>query len=186
MVDELPPKACTKCGRAQPPSEYYLAKGGRDGLRGDCKSCFRLRAAERYKSNPEPIKQRARQWAADNPERVQEQRRQYTASGRKASSDRRSYLKRTAGISLEEYAVMLESQDGRCCICDALPTPGISLHVDHDHLTGRRRRLLCFRCNNALGDFNDDPSLLRTAAAYLEEFEVASARHLALARLRAG
>ena len=35
-------------------------------------------------------------------------------------------------------------------------------------MTGKIRVLLCFQCNNALGDLEDDPSLLRAAAHYLE------------------
>ena len=63
---------------------------------------------------------------------------------------------------------MLVAQRGVCAICERPPTDGISLHVDHDHATGARRKLLCFRCNNSLGDLEDDPDLLRRAAAYLD------------------
>ena len=63
---------------------------------------------------------------------------------------------------------MLAAQDGVCAICGRPPTEGISLHVDHDHESGARRGLLCFRCNNSLGDLEDDSDLLRRAAAYLD------------------
>jgi hypothetical protein len=71
-------------------------------------------------------------------------------------------------MTLDEYNAMLAEQGGVCAVCSRPPTSGISLHVDHDHATGRIRGLLCFRCNNALGDLEDDPALLRAAARYLE------------------
>jgi Recombination endonuclease VII len=59
---------------------------------------------------------------------------------------------------------MLESQDGLCAICRAAP----AVHVDHDHVTGAVRALLCFNCNGGLGQFKDDPGLLHLAAFYVE------------------
>jgi hypothetical protein len=94
--------------------------------------------------------------------------RRYRASGRRAEVDRRSYLKRKFGITPEQYDEMLAAQGGVCALCGRQPRDDISLHVDHDHRTGAIRKLLCFRCNNALGDLGDDPELLRAAAEYLD------------------
>ena len=56
----------------------------------------------------------------------------------------------------------------RCCaICGRRPTNGISLHVDHSHKTGKIRGLLCFRCNNGIGDFRENPEIIGKAAAYI-------------------
>jgi hypothetical protein len=161
-------KTCTKCGVLQPIENFYRAAGTRDGLRGDCKSCFQARAAARYRANPEPMKQRAKQWARENPERLRATKRRYAASGRKQTVDRRSYLKRKYGVTPEWYDETLAAQGGGCAICGRPPRDDISLHVDHDHRTGELRLLLCFLCNNLLGDVDDDADRLRAAAAYLE------------------
>jgi hypothetical protein len=164
-------KQCTKCGLVQPIENFYKAAGTRDGRRGDCKSCFQARAAARYRQNPEAMKARARRWQAENPERVAENLRRYRQSGRKAASDRRSHLKRKYGITPERYHDMLAAQGGGCAICRRPPRDDIALHVDHDHETGSIRGLTCFRCNNALGDFNDDAELLTRAQAYLHRHD---------------
>ncbi len=67
----------------------------------------------------------------------------------------------------EGYNIWLQRQGGVCAICKAKPV-GARLAVDHDHKTMRVRGLLCRQCNTALGSFNDDPSRLRAAVAYLE------------------
>ena len=58
---------------------------------------------------------------------------------------------------------MLEEQGGVCAICKTAP----AVHVDHDHATGAVRALLCFNCNGGLGQFKDDPAVLRAAAEYV-------------------
>lgn len=57
----------------------------------------------------------------------------------------------------------IKSEIKECVICgDSGP-----LVVDHDHVTGKVRGLLCNRCNRGLGQFRDDPILLEFAAQYL-------------------
>ena len=87
-------------------------------------------------------------------------------------------IKRLYNISASDYEAMLTAQDGVCAICkrveiyqDALGSRTIRrLNVDHDHKTGRVRALLCSRCNTGLGNFDDDPDLMRSAIAYLAQF----------------
>ena len=57
----------------------------------------------------------------------------------------------------------IKSSTTECVICgDA----GL-LVVDHDHVTGQVRGMLCNHCNRGLGHFRDDPTLLEFAAQYL-------------------
>ena len=100
--------------------------------------------------------------------RVKEARTEYDKSER--GHDR--YLQRIFGITLENYNIILNSQDRKCAICGLSGGTGgkISprLSVDHDHITGRVRGLLCGLCNTAIGFFKDSPYLLRNAADYIE------------------
>jgi hypothetical protein len=59
---------------------------------------------------------------------------------------------------------MLEVQGELCAVCKAAPV----LHVDHDHVTGAVRALLCFNCNAGLGQFKDNPEALHAAAYYVQ------------------
>jgi hypothetical protein len=101
-------------------------------------------------------------WALANPER-------------KARNTRRSTLLIKYGLTVEQHEQMWADQRGVCALCEQPPKADSAgaaavLHVDHDHVTGRVRTLLCKDCNNGLGDFFDDPELLRRAADYIEYF----------------
>lgn len=101
-------------------------------------------------------------WALANPEK-------------KAQNTRRSTLLIKYGLTLEQYEQMWADQRGVCALCEREPKPDSTgcatiLHVDHDHVTGRVRALLCKDCNNGLGHFLDDAEVLRRAADYIEFF----------------
>jgi len=69
------------------------------------------------------------------------------------------------GVTQELLQQMLEQQNGSCAICKtAFQEP---YHVDHDHLTGKIRGLLCRGCNVGLGCFKDNPVSLLCAVGYL-------------------
>jgi Recombination endonuclease VII len=81
---------------------------------------------------------------------------------------RKRRLKFVYGISPEEYDAMLARQDGVCAICRNKPDKDKPLCVDHCHVTGEVRGLLCHRCNSALGFFREDSGILSAAIAYLQ------------------
>ena len=78
-----------------------------------------------------------------------------------------SYLELNYGISIAEYAWMNYLQDGKCAICKQPCMTGKALAVDHNHETGKVRKLLCSKHNQGLGLYGDDPILLLEAANYL-------------------
>jgi hypothetical protein len=71
---------------------------------------------------------------------------------------------RRYGVTPIDYVAFLISQNGRCAVCQQIR----SLHIDHDHVTGRVRGLVCRLCNTGMGMFSDDPDRLRAAADHIE------------------
>lgn len=68
------------------------------------------------------------------------------------------------GITLEDFNVLYEKQNGCCAICDnVLSKP----HLDHDHKSGKVRGLLCKPCNQGLGFLQDSVEVLNKAIQYL-------------------
>lgn len=79
---------------------------------------------------------------------------------------------RTQGITLThiEYLEMFNKQNGQCAICEIGQDKSIkAFAVDHDHITGKVRGLLCSKCNLTIGNANDDINILKSAIKYLEE-----------------
>lgn len=73
--------------------------------------------------------------------------------------------KRTYGISVETY---WEHFRRGCAICGApISISGRRLAIDHDHVTGKFRGLLCSNCNTGIGMFKEDTELLQKAIEYL-------------------
>jgi len=133
-------KKCTRCSTVKPLKDFYSDSRRKDGATSWCRDCWReYDAGRREKLGPR---------------------------GRK---DRK--LKYMYGISYTEYSAMLKAQNGVCDICKGKETITNNksgklqkLCVDHDHVTGKVRALLCTACNKGLGLLLDDP--VRVLAAY--------------------
>lgn len=164
-------KFCNGCKQFKPEEKFYYRSGG-TRRRSRCIDCTnksrkpllpekRLEYARRARlKNPKAASNSTKKWRAANKEWVREY-------------DRKTYRTRWLsryGITPAEYDVMFESQGGVCAICKNPPTEGRKgrLSVDHDHVTGRVRSLLCMRCNVGLGSLKDDPNFCHRAGYYLE------------------
>ena len=78
-------------------------------------------------------------------------------------------LKQNYNITDDDYNKMLKSQNGRCAICGTNKLTGRwkSFAIDHNHITGKVRGLLCNECNRGIGYLKDDYKLLQKAVNYL-------------------
>lgn len=110
------------------------------------------------------------------------QLRMYPGTTRSYCADCMADYQRKAkyGITPDQFAFLLLKQDGACAICktefdmEAKMETKAGLRrgrdfprVDHDHVTGEVRGLLCYSCNVAIGLMQDDEERLLAAIEYL-------------------
>jgi 5-methylcytosine-specific restriction endonuclease McrA len=81
-------KACSKCGIEKPLTEYYKKKSGKNGLRADCKKCFKAYKKKYYQENAEEIKTRNKKWKKENPEEIKTTNKKYRETNREKEKAR--------------------------------------------------------------------------------------------------
>jgi hypothetical protein len=160
-------KTCKVCGVEKPLDDFYANKGSRDGHRPECKACNLAARRAKYAENPRPYIDRVMKWQRENRERYLERQRGHRGTPAKKLSNRKSHLKRKYGLTLEEFDALLAAQGGGCAICG---NPDAD-NVDHDHVTGQVRGILCFTCNVAIGLVGEDEDRLVGALTYVTRDE---------------
>ena len=148
-----------------------------------------------YKKNPERAKETRKKWSAAHPDEMREYKKTWRALGKeqkrlRVKKCRTKYLsieenrkrrnratvdssrKARFGLTREQYDLMVVAQAGCCAVCKMPPTikhkgTVVALCVDHDHLTGKIRGLLCRACNVALGYLRDSAAICSNAVEYL-------------------
>jgi hypothetical protein len=134
-----PTKTCRDCQTLKPAADFSTCSKMRDKLHTYCRVCAGVRL---------------RKWHHENPTKVYAYARKKTL--------------KQYGLTDDSYDAMLLSQDGVCAICHQPNANGSKLAVDHCHVTGDVRALLCSECSLGLGKFADSQDRLRAAAAYLK------------------
>lgn len=135
--DEELKKCGGECGQYLPRSEFSRDSSKRDGKTSFCKDCGRRKNRKWHQANPD------RKWAR--------------------------HLAYRYKMTPRDYEVLLEKQGGGCALCGRRD-PGRSrirrFPVDHDHITGRNRGLLCHECNIFAGYLQRNFSLLMPILRY--------------------
>jgi hypothetical protein len=122
---------------------------------------------EAHKEELSGRRRRRRQTDPEHRDRLRARERK-ASRARTPMTRRKHHLRRVYGLSLEEYDAMLDRQGGVCAICKKKPDEGKPLFIDHCHVTGMVRGLLCHKCNMVLAFGNDNPDILHAAIAYLQ------------------
>jgi len=145
-----PIKTCIDCGLNFPNEEMVHLR---------CKKCKSKAQSEYMRSLPiegkEYAKSRNKKWRERNPDYI----RRYTIIKRC----------RESGISNVELILELSEIQKACLICKRTIDICGTLHVDHDHSTGKFRGLICGNCNTLLGHSKDNIETLLEAIEYLKK-----------------
>ena len=154
-------RICKKCGKEWPETtEFFRTCRGKKGqtyISWTCRECDR---------------KAAKLWYADHDaKQVYQERKDYQKEYRERnkSAIKNGTLKRTFGIGLNDLFQMIQTQNGVCAICGSEIdlNDKHSYNVDHKHDTNEIRGILCAKCNRGIGHFNDNPTLLLSAAQYV-------------------
>ena len=148
---------CTKCLEIKSENNFVNDKSKKNNKKSHCKSCVNLYFRQRYEKDPEGQRNKSREYRkklrTEFPEKLKE-------------SQRKSALKKHYNLTLEEYNLKLQEQNGVCEICKTPPNKK-QLAVDHCHKTGKIRKLLCANCNTALGLLYDDVNIITSLRNYI-------------------
>lgn len=162
-------KICTKCKRELPATLdfFYKQKRGLFGLHSRCKECYR-----EY-DNSEKRKESKKLWVLRNIEKRREQVRLHKAKPKSKAKTRLQHVLKFYNLSEEELINKMDKQKGCCEICgDSLVKPDSKRFytVDHNHITGEARGLLCNECNLAVGNLKEDINIVNSLKSYLEKY----------------
>jgi adenine-specific DNA methylase len=137
-------KKCTKCGKTKPLTEFWKDRSKKHGYSARCKPC---KTAAHGIYRKVSGYDRIRYW-------------------RDPAGERERHLVRKYGITQANYDAMFKAQDGKCAVCRK--EQARAFDVDHDHVTGMVRGLLCTSCNRMIGHAGDSSARLKAAAKYLQ------------------
>lgn len=130
-------KICAACKEEKDLSEFWKNKARKDGLCSSCKNCVNSQAF-----SPKRIANR-KVYNKVNKTRVKNYQ-----------------LCRKFNITIEQYDQMLKDQDSKCAICQCTKDRfNRDFAVDHNHVTGQIRGLLCGPCNTSIGVFQVDTGI---------------------------
>lgn len=130
---------CSRCGQIKPLDAFYPSSSRPRGVTAHCIPCRRAYSAEYYRANEDY-----------------------------RTKSRYRLLESKYGVDKDLYDRIFTEQGGLCAICKSPPPELRPFHLDHDHVTGKPRGLLCARCNSMLTHFGDRPEGLLRILAYVE------------------
>lgn len=157
-IRDIPSKPCRNCGNTTWYVNLLLSGKQKGSYHHKCVTCARENMKKWKANNPEAYAK----WRNTHSEKIREYRKKASESGEAFAQ----YLKNKHGISIKDYNRLLRKQKGVCAVCEKPCATGRRLAIDHDHVTGVIRGLLCSACNLYVGHL-ESPKM-KKALAYLK------------------
>jgi hypothetical protein len=120
-----------------------------------------------YWENRKSILEKDKLKREENPEEYYRLKRE--SYQRHKDTYQNSYLIRTFGITLEQKIALFYNQGEKCAICLRPLVLGKGSHLDHNHITGKIRGVLCRACNHLIGNAGESEETLQRAIIYLKQ-----------------
>lgn len=123
-----------------------------------------------YRQQPEVRKRNnAKQKIYNQRPEVKEQGRIRGQRPEVRKRERQNWLQKKYGLTPDVFESMISGQNSVCAACGSSDWGSKGPVVDHNHITGIVRGILCGACNRAIGLFKDSPQIIRAVADYLEK-----------------
>jgi hypothetical protein len=165
-------KTCKRCGTEKNLEQFSKHKRCKDGYQGTCLDCTALITKTWYLANTQRKAETDKQYEERNPMRKSASRRlrQQIEPYRVAIEELEHNMRNRYDITLEEYGHMFNDQQGLCKICGHSHIEfARGLVIDHNHVTGYVRGLLCDPCNRAIGYLKENVNTLQSAINYINQ-----------------
>ncbi len=164
-------KTCITCKQVLCITEFGRLKKSKDGLNTVCKTCARLYFVQYRKKHEAVLQTYQKNYRRENADSIRQTVKDWKLRKHGSAVAATRYYK--FKLTQQAFDAMLALQNNVCDICKQPETYAQngklkSLCVDHNHVTGKIRKLLCHNCNRVLGLMGEDPERLRQAASYLE------------------
>ena len=171
-------RICKKCGIEKDISCFSKDSRNEDKISKYCRDCKNYMKRDWDKNNKEHIQEynntnieAVRKKGRKHMQKARSERPEYYKSPRFKEMQRGYSLKRIYGITPEDYNNIFLKQDGKCAICGVHQSEfKRPLVVDHNHITGEIRSLLCNSCNSVIGFSYESIDIMRKAIEYLSSF----------------
>jgi hypothetical protein len=173
-------KICLSCELEKSINKFTKNSSKQDGRDIYCKVCNSKAGKEYYEKNKEKILNNQNKYRLENKDKIaiknknyeinnwnkiKKRKREWYNKNKEKMANKR--LKQILNITLEQKNDILKTQLGKCASCgDILGNDKHNIHVDHNHLTGAVRKILCRRCNLALGIMEENVDKILKLAEY--------------------